>query len=395
MASDPRALWLGANPGSLAEMTLYESSFFGGPTAPCNAPLASNGVTSIDHTFNGLPMVNNANKTSDVKVTGVAQADVTGVSVQIGDAAAGTTSIVGGTLSGGASSQTWTATIPAADVAGLADGTLTAAATFTNAAGPFGGTPMSIRKDTSAPGMPSATPGAGTYASSQAVSLTDPDSSASIHYTLDGSAPSEFTTTATSQVLITSSLTLRAVAIDPAGNASAIKDLAFVITGPPPPPPPPPVITPAGGGTITGAGSTGTTATTAGGAGGAGATASSTAGAGTTAGATARPALALQQLALAPRIKQSKAQRNGLRLLMRLPDGTEVVKVNIYRKTSKGLKLLSSGLKAPSAAGLYRVAQNHAALRRLLTKGSYEVQVTPGYSKSELGKTAKAAFKVV
>ena len=31
----------------------------------------------------------------------------------------------------------------------------------------------------------------------------------------------------------------------------------------------------------------------------------------------------------------------------------------------------------------------------LVKKGNYEVQVTPGYSKSELGKTTKASFKVV
>jgi hypothetical protein len=111
--------------------------------------------------------------------------------------------------------------------------------------------------------------------------------------------------------------------------------------------------------------------------------------------ASARPALALKSLAVAPRIKQRKARKTGLRLVMRLPNGTEVVKINVYRRTGKGLKLLSSGLKAPSAAGLYRVAQNHAALRRLLTKGSYQVQVTPGYSKSELGTTRKASFKVV
>ena len=78
-----------------------------------------------------------------------------------------------------------------------------------------------------------------------------------------------------------------------------------------------------------------------------------------------------------------------------MPAGTEVVKINIYRKTSKGLKLLSSGFKAPAAAGLYRVTQSHAALLRQLTKGSYEVQATPGYGKTELGITSKATFKVV
>jgi hypothetical protein len=94
-------------------------------------------------------------------------------------------------------------------------------------------------------------------------------------------------------------------------------------------------------------------------------------------------------------MKQRKAQKSGIRLSMRLAAGTEIVRINIYRRTAHGLKLLSTGYRAPSAAGLYRVTQNHAKLRRLLTRGSYEVQVTPGYGKSELGTTSRASFKVV
>ncbi len=80
---------------------------------------------------------------------------------------------------------------------------------------------------------------------------------------------------------------------------------------------------------------------------------------------------------------------------MNLTDGTEVVRIRILRKTKKGLKLLSDGYKSPGRAGKYRVSQSHAQLRRLLKRGTYEVQVTPGYSKGELGKTSKYTFKVV
>jgi hypothetical protein len=153
---------------------------------------------------------------------------------------------------------------------------------------------------------------------------------------------------------------------------------------------------PAAGGTPTGPGTAAATGTPVGTGTPAGAD-TGTPAAGTTAPGTitASPALALKQLGLAPRIKQSKAQRSGIRLSMRLADGTEIVKINVYRRTAAGLKLLSSGYKAPSAAGLYRVTQNHAQLRRLLTRGTYEVQVTPGYGKTELGTTARASFKVV
>jgi hypothetical protein len=381
MNSDPRAIWLGQDPGTLAGMTIYESAFSGGPTAPCSAPLASNGVTSTDHLYGGLPTVNNANKGTDLVLNGVAQADTTAVSVQIIDRGGKTTTVVGGDLSGGPGAQTWTATVPASEVDGLADGTLTAAATLTTASGPIGGTTLSINKDTVAPADPGATPGAGTYPTSQAVSLTAPGGG-TIHYTLNGDDPDATTPTASGQVMVTSSLLLRAIAIDAAGNSSAISSFAYEIKPPvvtPPPSPPAPNNTPANNG--------------------APAAGIVPAGAGPTApptiGSSARPALAVTQLGLAPRMKQRKAQKSGIRLSMRLAAGTEIVRINIYRKTGKGLRLLSSGYRAPSAAGLYRVTQNHAQLRRLLTRGSYEVQVTPGYGRSAMGTTSKASFKVV
>jgi len=396
LSSESRALWLGANPATGQELTIEENgaAIAPGPAAPCTAPLAVNGVTGTDHMVDGRAAVNLDNVGTDMQLSGLAQADVTAVSVQIADSAAGTTTTVAGDLVSGPNGQAWTATMPAAQVQGLADGTLTAAATFSTPGGPIGGSMLTLAKDTIAPGAPGAAPGPGTYATSQSVQLTGSDPTASIHYTLDGSDPAPFSPTATSQIAVTSSLTLRAVAIDPAGNQSAIKSFAYTITSPapPPPPPPPPVITPGGGATTAAGG-----ATTSGGATTAGATTASTATASAADGAAAlvRPVLALKSLGLAPRIKQSKAQKSGLRLTMRLPDGTEIVKLNVYRKIGKTSKLLSSGLRAPSTAGQYRVSLNQATLRRLLTKGTYEVQVTPGYSKSELGKTTKGSFKVV
>lgn len=409
LGAESRSLWLGDGTG--AESTIYENPGEPGPAAPCTAPLAVNGVTATDHLYKGQPVVNQANVGTDLGLEGLAQADATAVSVQVMDGGGNVTSMADGTLTAGPSGQTWTATIPAADVQGLVDGTLTAAVTVTTTAGSFGGSTFSIRKDTVAPGDPSAAPGPGTYTTSQSVLLTGSDPAAAIHYTLDNSEPGEVTPVATGQISITSSLTLRAVAIDPAGNTSAIKNFAYTITPPavvtpppppppaPPPPPPPPAPAPGGntptGGTPTGATPTGAgTPTGSGTPAGAGAVAGAdiNTGAGTTA---AKPRLALRSLGIAPRIKQSKAQKSGLRLVMRLPDGTEIVKVNVYRKTAKGLKLLSSGFKSPAAAGLYRVSQSHVALRRLLKKGTYEVQVTPGYSRGELGRTSKASFKVV
>jgi hypothetical protein len=44
---------------------------------------------------------------------------------------------------------------------------------------------------------------------------------------------------------------------------------------------------------------------------------------------------------------------------------------------------------------VYDVRQNHAALRRLLRTGIYEVHVTPGASRTDLGTPSKRAFTVV
>ncbi|MBA3329215.1 MAG: hypothetical protein H0T43_13035 [Solirubrobacterales bacterium] len=105
--------------------------------------------------------------------------------------------------------------------------------------------------------------------------------------------------------------------------------------------------------------------------------------------------LALGMLSTSPTIRRSRAARNGIRLAMRLSEGTEVVRIRIYRKTSSGRRLLSSGFKSPGASGLYRVSQNHRALRRALRVGRYEVEVTPGASRSDLGTTSRYAFRVV
>lgn len=104
--------------------------------------------------------------------------------------------------------------------------------------------------------------------------------------------------------------------------------------------------------------------------------------------------LSLQRLATAARVKRSRARLLGIRLVLDLPAGTEVVKINVYRRTGGTLRLLSSGFKSVGP-GRRTVKQSHATLRRLLKIGSYEVQVTPGRSKTDLGKTAKSAFKVV
>ncbi|MEA2129262.1 MAG: hypothetical protein QOJ85_2153 [Solirubrobacteraceae bacterium] len=378
LAAESRTLWLGVNPGSGQEGTIYEHGAVGGPTPPCTAPQAVDGVTSSDHVYDGKPTVNALNAGADLGLAGLARAEATAVRVKLRGPGGTTTSTVDATLSGAANGQTWTATIPTGEVAGLADGTLTAQATFDTPGGPIPGSSLTLRKDTVAPGDPRTTPSPGTYRSTQAVSLQSADPAADVHYTLDGSAPTAASRVAPAQISVTSSLTIRAIAIDPAGNESATRSLAYVIEAP--------------------AASTGGS----GGGGAAPAPAPATvvriptpAAPGGTSPSSSRPKLALTSLRTAARMSQSTARKRGLRLTLGLPTGTEIVRIQVYRRTAKGLTLLSDGYKAPSAAGLYRVSQSHAQLRRLLRRGSYEVRVTPGYAKNDLGVTRRVSLKIV
>jgi hypothetical protein len=367
--------------GDRLGITIHEVGEVGGPGFGGCPGAQDWAVTATDHPAITKSM---ADAGDSLTVSGVAR-DSTSVSVTLGDGATSVT-MPATTLSPAPGAQTWTATFSAADLALLPEGTLTASAAYTvpdtenvdpTATVTFSGVNKTIVKDTFAPGDPDATPGPGTYASAQAVTLDGPDPAANVHFTVNGSNPTATSHLAPAQINVTSSLTIRAIAVDAVGNTSAIKDFAYTIA-----PPPVVVNTPAGGGaTPTGSG----TAASGGGATGAGDTVTDA----------LRPQLALQALGTSPRVAQTRAQTAGLRFVMRLPAGTGVVQIKILRKSAKGSKVLSNGFKAPSAAGLYRVTQAHLQLRRQLKRGSYVVEATPGYSKTELGKTSKYAFKVI
>ena len=61
-----------------------------------------------------------------------------------------------------------------------------------------------LTKDTIAPPAPTATPAAGTFDAAQAVSLSDADQTAKVHYTVDGTAPTAASLVFTAQLQITS-----------------------------------------------------------------------------------------------------------------------------------------------------------------------------------------------
>lgn len=76
-----------------------------------------------------------------------------------------------------------------------------------------------------------ATPPGGTYADAQAVTLTA-NEAATIYYTVDGSAPNTGSTVYTAPIPIAAGVTVRFLAVDTAGNASAVAAAVYAVGSP-------------------------------------------------------------------------------------------------------------------------------------------------------------------
>lgn len=81
-----------------------------------------------------------------------------------------------------------------------------------------------------APATPTASILAGTYTSAQTVSLNDSTANVSIYYTLDGNTPTKASNLYSSPIIISSSKTLKAVAIDSTGNYSGVLSVSYTIS---------------------------------------------------------------------------------------------------------------------------------------------------------------------
>ncbi|MEA2247972.1 MAG: large repetitive protein [Solirubrobacteraceae bacterium] len=359
-------------------------------------------VTSTDHAL----LINSSNQNTDLTVSGVSDG-ATGVSVTLTD---GTTTLTStATLDAGLSS--WSASFPSAGVRTLKDGVLTAIDTYT-VPGPtpadppavVSGAALDIAKDTVAPSASTATPGTGTYTGTRQVTLTSADATASIHFTTDGAVPTAADSTpAGGQVAVATSMRLRAVAIDPAGNAGPTATFDYVINQP--------VVTPPSAPPVTNPGATTTPPTP-----DAAATPATTAATGASGGSTpAQAAAAISPLAVpapvapvaattAPavgivsvtgRLTTRSLRRQGLRIGMRLNPGTKVVSVRIYRVRkgkSAGAPVVSAQ-SFPAAAGGFAVALKPGQVKGLRA-GRYLVQVRAGGASSALGRATNVLIAV-
>jgi hypothetical protein len=116
------------------------------------------------------------------------------------------------------------------------------------------------------------------------------------------------------------------------------------------------------------------------------------------ANASARSRMSIRRLRTTHRLSRARVLRRGIRLTMQVPANAEIVKFSILRVRGNGRvnrKPIWLGYRVPpSRAGIWRVTLDSRALRRRMKAGLYQVNVTPGVSKRELGRTSTTRIRV-
>lgn len=207
-----------------------------GPAAGCEqvAPASQDAVLDTDpQTINAT----NVNGAGDLVISGVSF-NATSVSVVVPGLAAPLTTVPTPAASATAPvPQTWTASVPMADLVAVPDGELALDVTATRLAADgtesaIDGTGRTLLKDVVAPAAaPTASPAGGTYNNSQQVSLNA--GANTVFYTVDGTTPSPTNGQKYGgPIAITASQTLRAAAVDAAGNIGPVRTAEFVINLP-------------------------------------------------------------------------------------------------------------------------------------------------------------------
>ena len=198
-----------------------------GPALGCEGSVAAvDAVTSLSDS-----MLNQADvSTGNLTVSGVSF-DATDVAVTVGSLAP-----VDATITGAAGGpQTWTANVPMADIGTtVPDGNVTVSMAATRTAGgPIAGLSKTLVKDTVGPALaPSASPAprAEQYVDTQNVALTAGPGE-TIRYTLDGADPTSTTGNeySVSFAVNPGTSTLKALAVDEAGNAGPIVSGSYTV----------------------------------------------------------------------------------------------------------------------------------------------------------------------
>ncbi|HWT25982.1 MAG TPA: chitobiase/beta-hexosaminidase C-terminal domain-containing protein, partial [Solirubrobacteraceae bacterium] len=205
--AETSVLWLGST---------SELSGFDGPGSPC-PPARTSAITTVSD-----PVVNAA--VTEITLGGVRQDDVHAVI----------------DLEGAVVSETpgfWSATVPAA---ALGEGANYVTVRFEGPGAPSADRRL-VTKDTVAPDAPAADLPSGEYDLPQTLHLIGEN----VRYTTNGSAPGKGSTPFTGPIAITAPRTIKAIAVDAAGNVSEVSEFAYgqkPAPAPQPPAPQPPVV---------------------------------------------------------------------------------------------------------------------------------------------------------
>lgn len=335
-----------------AEVTIAELGAIGGPAPGCTAPLQADAVTSSDDAHVNLV-------SGDLTLSGTARAGTTAIEGSLTDSAGNPPVSFTGELSAGDGPKTWTATIPREALLTLADGPLVASAAYVTGDVRLSGATLKLGKDLVAPDAPASTPAPGVYTSAQSITLdhSDAEPGTRIHYTSNGSEPTRFSQRAAGPFIVTATQTIKALAIDPAGNPSPVASLAYRIEAPaaaavpaPAATEPAPVPVPASAPTPTGL------------------VASPPA-----PPVQAAPAgLRVSDLRVTSRRSARMIARRGLTVAFSAPAEVKKVRVRIMR----GRTVIATRTVATATARGYSVRVSARELRRV-TRGTYTVEATP------------------
>jgi hypothetical protein len=340
-----------------------------GPAVGCegspHAP-SSVGTTSVD-AIGAAQLAALADGDVALTAGGWAEAGVADAAVELRDAAGASVVRPAAGLDAAATApQGWSAAFTKADVRGLVQGALTARLLV---GGVAAGVPRTVVHDVVAPAPPTASPAPGVHVGTQLVRLVA-ESGATIRYTTDGSAPTATSARFLGAFLLGRTTTIRAIAIDAAGNASPVATLPFAIVAP-------------------------------GGAGGAGGVAPPA----ISPIAVTVPVIPLADVAVAPaqprvsrltapaRVSVARARRSGVTASFVVPAGAAYADARLYRVSGARRTLVAQSARV-TAAGRVVARFTGASVRRRLRPGRYTIEVRTAPQAGRLGPAVGRALRI-
>jgi hypothetical protein len=370
------AIVAGEHAIGFANATETQMADIGGQTGPASgceaAPAAgTNAATSLDDAIV-------TRESGDLTITGTAAFDVERVDLRVSDGqheplASGTGDLVAAPRAPAPAARAWSVTVPERSLDTLAqDATLTITPTFIGGTPASGAPPvLSVRRDIVAPRAPVSTPGPGEIEPGGEVAVRA-EAGATIHFTTDGSQPLPSSPTFDLPLALDAPTTLKAIAIDAAGNMSTVAKLSFSMSASPVGNPAPGSDRPSGrpetpiGAAIPALGATAASTLRVGGV-----------------------------SASASRMSLRAARRLGVVARFVVPAGARVVDARLVRLGAGGGRRTVARLLMAAAPGRRMLARfTGRDVRRRLASGHYVLEVRAGEARGRVGLAATAELGI-